>query len=119
MYPIFRSLLMHIRALQDLQEAQLQLFWAAGINIVEGTAEAFQILAGKAGNQIQMDMDILSLLDGGHYFFSFSQSMARRISRMVCGLVDCTPISSCTSPGRRERRIRSSSSFRISADISK
>ena len=52
-------------------------------------------------------------------FFNFSSFIVRSIASIVCGLVDCTPISSCTSPSRMAAISASSASLSKSAATSK
>ena len=52
-------------------------------------------------------------------FFNFSRFIVRSIASIVCRLVDCTPISSCTSPSLMAAISASSASLSRSAATSK
>ena len=57
--PVFRSHFFHIGAFEHLQKAQLQLFRAHRVHIVERTDKAVHILIGQPRDQIQMHVDIV------------------------------------------------------------
>ena len=65
--------MIHGRAFQHLQKSQLKLIRLHAVNLFKGTPEAFIILTGKSGDQIQMLMDISKALYTGHRCFQLFQ----------------------------------------------